>query len=414
MSSTHERIESLRTTADQEPFAFYDRLRANGPLTWDDEMNVWLNSTYAGCKFVARNEEVLFRHAYLDMGADTFIELEGGPRNILFLKADDHEGLHRWFMKVLSPNRCEEWRDSLVRPVFQLLVDRICERGEAELFKELADRFPVRVIAALMGLDWRDDGLVDFCKHQMEEISLFLEAHGVDDPEITRRALEASHRMNDLLMPAIRERIAGEGDDLISRMWRDGREILPDWDEIDMRANVRIVFFGGADTTTHVLSNSFHTLMTRPDLAAAVRDGGEKVLQNFVEEMLRLYGAIHFRPRVANQDVEVEGCPVGRDETILNVNLAANRDPDRYERPHDVVLDRPAPRDHFAFHYGPRMCVGMALARVELQEAVRIFLDRLPDARLDPAAEQPTFKGFLMRSYRPLHAVFTPTAPVGA
>jgi cytochrome P450 len=313
-------IESLRATADSEPYAFYDRLRANGPLTWDAEMNAWLNSTYAGCKFVARNEEVLFRHAYLDMGAETFIELEGGPRNILFLKADDHRALHRWFLRVLSPNRAEAWRASLVRPVFDLLVDSFCESGRVELFKGLADRFPVRVIAALMGLDWRDDELVDFCKHQMEEISLFLEAHGVDDPEITRRALE---------------------------------------------------------------------------------------------EMLRLYGAIHFRPRIANQDIEIAGCPVGKDETILNVNLAANRDPARYERPHEVVLDRPVPRDHFAFHHGPRICVGMALARVELQEAVRIFLERLPDARLDTAAEAPVFRGFLMRSFRPLHAVFTPTARMG-
>lgn len=402
-------IESLRTTADREPYVFYDELRANGPLTWDEEMGAWLNSTYAGCKYVARNEEVLFRHAYLDMDADTFIELEGGPRNILFLRAEDHEGLHRWFMKVLSPNRVEEWRPTLIRPVFDLLVDGFCERGRVELFKELADRFPVRVIAALMGLDWRDDDLVDFCKHQMEEISLFLEAHGVDDPEIVRRALEASHRMNDLLMPVIRERESGEGDDLISRMWKDGRDILPGWDEIDMRANVRIVFFGGADTTTHVLANSFYTLITRPDVAAQVREGDERTLHNFVEEMLRLYGAIHFRPRVANVDVEVEGCPVRKDDPIVNVNLAANRDPARYERPHEIVLDRDAPRDHFAFHYGPRMCVGMALARAELQEAVRIFLDRLPDVRLDPAAEQPTFKGFLMRSYRPLHALFTPT-----
>lgn len=413
MSSADEGIESFRSTADEEPYAFYDRARERSPLTWDEGMQAWLNTTYAGCRFVGRKEEVLFRHAYLDMDADTFIELEGGPRNILFLRADDHAGLHRWFMRVLSPTRSEEWRSSLVRPVLDHLVDAFCEAGRVELFHGLADRFPVRVISALMGLDWRDDELVDFCKRQMEEISLFLEAHGADDPEITSRALAASTRMNDLLMPVIRERASGDGDDLISLMWREGRKILEGWDEIDMRANVRIVYFGGSDTTTHVLANAFHTLMTQPLVAEQVRLGGHEVLENFVEEMLRLYGAIHFRPRVANEDLEIEGCPVPRDAMILNVNLAANRDPARYERPHEVVLDRTSPRDHFAFHFGRRMCVGMALARVELQEAVRVFLDRLPDARLDPAAEPPSFKGFLMRSYRPLNAVFTPTPRQG-
>ena len=407
-------LESLRTTQDTYPYPFYDRLREQAPLTWDEEMGTWLNTTYAGCKYVARNEEVLFRHAYLDMGADTFIELEGGPRNILFLKADDHKALHRWFMHVLSPNRVEEWRSSLITPVFDHLVDRFSERGSVELFSELADKLPVRVIAGLMGIDWRDDELVDFCKHQMEDISVFLEAHSMDDPQVVERALAASHRMNDLLMPAIREREWSDGDDLISAMWRDGREILPDWDEIDMRANVRIVFFGGADTTTHVLSNSFYVLMTQPELKDRIREGGEPALHNFAEEMLRLYGAIHFRPRIANVDAEVEGCPIRKDESVLNVNLAANRDPARYEDPHDVRLDRPAPRDHFGFHYGPRMCVGAALARAELQEGVRHVLERMPDLRLDPDAEPPEFKGFLMRSWRPLHAVFTPTPRTGA
>jgi cytochrome P450 len=408
MSTTGNDVPSLRASADREPYAFYDRLREEAPLVWDEGMGAWLNTTYAGCRYVATNEEVLFRHAYLDLGGDTYVELEGGPRNILFLHAEDHAALHRWFMRVLSPNRVEEWRSTLIRPVFDLLVDRFAARGSVELFHELADKLPVRVIAALMELDWRDDELVDFCKHQMEEISRFLEAHSLDDPEIVSRALAASHRMNDLLMPVIREREHGDGDDLISRMWRDGREILPGWDEIDMRANVRIVFFGGADTTTHVLANCFHTLMTQPQLAAQVRAGDERTLHNFVEEMLRLYGAIHFRPRIANVDVEVEGCPVRRDEGIVNVNLAANRDPARYPQPHDVLLDRPAPRDHFAFHFGPRMCIGQALARAEIQEVVRGVLRRLPDLRLDPAAEQPEFRGFLMRSYRPLHALFTP------
>jgi cytochrome P450 len=266
----------------------------------------------------------------------------------------------------------------------------------------------VRVIAAIVGLDWRDDELIDHCKHQMDAISLFLEAHSTDDPEVVERALAASHTMNELLMPLIREHEAGEGDDVVSSMWREGRRLLPDWDEIDMRANVRILFFGGADTTTHTLANSLHTLMTRPDLADAVRGGDAKTLERFCEEMLRLYGAIHFRPRVANEDVVVEGCPVAKDEQVVNVNLAANRDPARYPDPHEVRLDRPAPRDHFAFHYGPRMCVGQALARAEIQEVVRGTLERLPGLRLDPDAPPPRFTGFLMRSYRPLHAVFDP------
>jgi len=139
--------------------------------------------------------------------------------------------------------------------------------------------------------------------------------------------------------------------------------------------------------------------------SAADRD---EAIRRFVEEALRLFGAVHFRPRVANQDVELAGEAIKKDDHLLCVNLSANRDPARYGCPHAVKMDRASPRDHLAFHSGPRTCIGAALARAELQEAVRAVLDRLPDLRPDPSAEPPTFKGFLMRSYRPLHALFTP------
>ena len=399
---------TLRETADREPFDFYGRMRTAGPVVWDDSMGSWLITSRAACKEVQRSEEQAYRHAYLDMGSDVFVEVEGGPRNLLFLPGDDHQRVHRLLLRLLNPNTVETHRETLVRPLVHSLMDAFATIGSAELAHEFAELLPVRVIAALMDLPYRDEEWIATCKHCMDEIAIFLEAFSVDDEDVVQRAITASNVMNDLLMPYIRERRDGDGDDLISRLWRGGAEALDGWDEIDMRANVRIIFFGGSDTTTHVLANSFYVLMTDPELAGAVRAGGIDAVSRFVEEALRLYGAIHFRPRVANEDVELAGCPIGANQQVLTVNMAANRDPEHYPSPDDVRLDRPAPRDHLAFHSGPRTCIGAALARVELQESIAAFLERFPDARLDPGAQPPRFQGFLMRSYRPLHARFTP------
>ena len=64
---------------------------------------------------------------------------------------------------------------------------------------------------------------------------------------------------------------------------------------------------------------------------------------------------------------------------------------------------------NLAFGFGPRSCAGAALARGELQETVAKVLERMPNLRLDPEAEPPRFEGFLLRSYRPLHALFDPS-----
>jgi cytochrome P450 len=399
---------TLRETADREPFDFYERMRTAAPVAWDESMGSWLVTSHAHCKEVQRSEEQAYRHAYLDMGSDVFVEVEGGPRNLLFLPGEDHQRVHRLLLRLLNPNSVEAHRESLVRPLVRSLMDRFDESGPVELAADFAELLPVRVIAALMDLPYRDEEWIEACKHCMDEIAIFLEAFSVDDDEIVRRAITASKAMNDLLMPYIRERRGGDGEDLISRLWRGGAEALDGWDEIDMRANVRIIFFGGSDTTTHVLANSFYVLMTDRELAASVRAGGAETIGRFVEEALRLYGAIHFRPRVANHDVELGGCPITAGQRLLTVNLAANRDPEHYPSPDDVRLDRPAPRDHLAFHSGPRTCIGAALARVELQESIAAFLERFPDARLDPNAEPPSFRGFLMRSYRPLHTRLEP------
>src|SRR5215211_7746448 len=101
---------SLRATADTEPYTFYDAMRERGPVTWDDSMNAWLVTSYAACKDLERNEEILYRHAYLDMDSDVFIEVEGGPRNLLFLPGDDHAGIHRLLLRMLNPNVSEQHR----------------------------------------------------------------------------------------------------------------------------------------------------------------------------------------------------------------------------------------------------------------------------------------------------------------
>ena len=211
---------------------------------------------------------------------------------------------------------------------------------------------------------------------------VFLEAFSVDDDDVVQRAIGASNVMNGLLMPYIIERRGGDGDDLISRLWRGGAGAINGWDEIDMRANVRIIFFGGSDTTTHVLANAFYVLMTDRELAASVRDGGNETIVGSSRRPCGSTGR-SIRPRVANYDVELAGCPIGADERLLTVNLAANRDPAHTRRP--TTCDSTArPLDHLAFHSGREPASALRLLGSNCRSRSRRFSIASPTRGLIP------------------------------
>jgi cytochrome P450 len=409
MSSTQEKTAlRYRDTTDQEPFDFYDRARAGGGVEWDESMNAWLVTSYDACKELEREEEKTYRHGYLAMETDVFVEVEGGPGNIVFLTGEEQRNLHRAFIKVLQPALIERWRDELVNPILDDLIGRFKADGEVELWTELCDKFPVRVITAVCGLPYDDEAWVENCKWEMDEIAAFLQAHGTEDEDAVRRGLEASRRIDAMLMPTVEARRENPGDDLISRLWTECDKLPTPLSATDMLTNVRVLIFGGSDTLSHVLANACHILMTQPELQDTLREGDDKVIANFVEEALRLLGAAHFRPRVAAEDVTLGGAEVKKGDSLLTIDLAANRDEKHYACPHQVDLERPAPRDHFAFHFGPRTCVGSQLARAELQCAIRKIVDQLRDLRFDTTKEPPSFHGFMLRGYHPLHSTFTP------
>lgn len=406
---------SYQTTTDKDPYAFYENLLKKGEVHWDPQLNAWLVSSYEGCKHVMRNDDVSFELPKKE--AETRTVLFGGPRAVPALKGEEHEKLHRWWVGSFSPKRMEEWRVTAIRPIVERVIDRFIEWGKAELSDELSEPVPIRVITRLMGLPWEDDTFIERYRRLNHQLVSLLTRRGLSaqadagsaaEDKVKAEGLAAAQTIHDMILPYIMERKSGQGDDLISAMWRDGAALLPDWSLNDVMANTRLMLQAGSDTTTYATSNAACLLLKHPGLIRQLADGGEAKIMNFVEKVLRLHGPVHLRSREAIQDAEVAGCKFACGEAVLPLVAAANRDPSRYPHPEKIDLERKAPRDHLAFHFGAHTCAGAALARAELLEIVTAITRRLPDMRLDPDAEPPTMKGWLLRAYGPLHVLFTP------
>ena len=410
-------IPSILTTGDSEPFEYFDELRDSEPVHWDDGMNAWIVTEFELAKGVMRQDKKAFRHPYADpsMMTEAMIAINGGPRSRNFQHGETHLRMHRWILSQLHPRIVNGWRDTLIRPVADELIQRFADSGRVELMGQLAEPLPVRVIAAIMDLPWRDDDWIAECKRLMDAKLEYLQYQGQEeDPELARRTIKAMQDLDDLVRPFVRQRRNSDADDFISQTWRGGPSMLDDWSERDTLGMVTGMFFSGSDTTMHTIANAFALLLSDDSVQASVRDGGMPAIERFAEETLRLHGAVQFRLRNANEDTQVGDVLVKKDQTVMSLHAAANRDPSQFSCPHSVKLDREKPvrpQDHLAFSFGPRACVGASLARAEIQETVRAVLDWFPDIRLADVPEPiGPYTGFALRSYSAVHAEFTVAA----
>src|SRR4029078_3230971 len=100
-------------------------------------------------------------------------------------------------------------------------------------------------------------------------------------------------------------------------------------------------------------------------------------IRNFVEEMLRYESPIKGDFRLSRVATTVGGVDVPAGTTVMVLNGAANRDPRRFERADEFLIDRANARQHVAFGHGAHTCPGAPLARAEACISVERLLERM-------------------------------------
>ena len=168
-------------------------------------------------------------------------------------------------------------------------------------------------------------------------------------------------------------------------------------------AFLRLLLPAGAETTYRSSSNLLFGLLTNNQLDALRAD--RDLMPQAIEEGLRWEPPLLTIMRTATCDTVVEGVDIKAGATIV-VNMgSANHDEKYWENPEEFDIFRRAPQ-HLAFAFGPHMCLGLHLARMETRVVVGRLLDRLPDLRLDPEAEAPYITGMTFRAPNALPVIF--------
>ena len=282
---------------------------------------------------------------------------------------------HTRYRTLVSPlfrrDRVEELRP-VVRAFADELLDPLIEARGGDFGREYAKQLSLRTLGAFLGLPQED----------APRWAGWVEAfhRSVEDREL---AVKATQEFNEYLDALIGERRATPGTDFVSLLTQatlDGKGLSDD----EVRKFTIVVIAAGFETTAGGIGLMLHHLAHAPHDYALLRETPDLV-PTAVDEFLRLYTPIQLFGRNAACDVVLHGQQIRSGEVVAVAFAAANRDPAAFTEPDRALLDR-HPNRHLAFGFGPHVCLGAHVARLELSVTLQALVERVHALAPDPAA----------------------------
>lgn len=301
---------------------------------------------------------------------------------LLFMEGEDHHRLRGLVARTFTPKAIDRLRP-MMRASFAERFDEVAAAGRCDAVPDLCERYPIDVICALLGAPADDWPLFSrWAEGILRSLAFDIGEHR---PYIEQCLAEINDHIDGLVEQKRREPGADILSDLIA-VEEQGDRLTPS----ELRAVARVILVAGSDTTRNQLALSLHTFATHPDQWRLLQ-ADPPLAARAVEETMRYIAATGGLARVALEDVEVAGVVIPAGTMVVLDTVSANHDPNAIDHPDTVDLTRdvPAGYHHLTFGGGVHYCLGASLARAELQEALAICAERMPDLALDG---EPTWK----------------------
>jgi cytochrome P450 len=356
----------------------YAKLRDECPLSWVDRYGgFWLSTKSSDIHTISRRTDAISTMKTVDpetgeMRGGVTIPTMQGARSILNeLDSPEWDGFRGFVTSKFSPKTAENMRGRTTE-MAHALIDGFIERGYADLVDELTNPLPAMVTLQILGLP------VEEWKEHSDPIHLFVSLPR-DDPRMAEAAagiLGFRERVDQEL--AIRR--TEPRDDLLSYFAHgtiDGQPL-----SYDMIQDVAWqILSAGVDTTGAAAANALLYLGEHPEQRRWLAEDPAR-LPRACEEFVRYFTPIQGAGRNLKKDLAIDGRRLRKGDRVLLAYASANRDPDRFEDPEEVRLDR-APNRHVGFGTGQHRCLGAFLARMVFQTVLEVFLARIPDYSIE-------------------------------
>lgn len=350
----------------QNPYPFYDRLRALGPLVWWDDYAMPMATDHATVSALLRDKRFGRENPggvrFPDRLAP-FYRIEA--HSTLELEPPRHTRLRGLVLRAFTSRRIAALAPEITE-LCNALIDAFPE-GEFDLLEYYAQKLPVIIIARLLGVPENMAPQLLVWSNAMVGMYQAGRSRAMEDA-----ACEAATEFTAFLTSYIAQRRSDPRDDLITHLIaaeEDGEKLTTD----ELITTCILLLNAGHEATVHTLGNAIHTCLThhiRPNETP-----------EFTEEALRHDPPLHMFTRFAMQNVEAFGHHFAKGDQVGLLLAAANRDPAIYDNPDQFNPTRKA-KAHTSFGGGIHFCVGAPLARMEISQALPILFQRCPTVKL--------------------------------
>jgi cytochrome P450 len=383
------------------PFPFYRALREQRPVYHDPGIDVYLVTRYEDALTVLRDPVTYsLEHGYQDRYANGFVDelaeimnRDGGGfiRDIIACDPPAHTRLRRLLEKAFTAHRVKSL-EPRIRQIVVDLVEPLAARGQADGMKDIGAPLTAQIICDQLGLDFHAIGTEKIARWTT---ALLAQIGRMQTREEMRANAREMCDLQNYIIEQIRQREANPQEDMISdlvhaRLDDDQNPTLSFQEKVSC---IRAFLIAGNDTTAAALANMMMILATQPDIAKQLYEHAddERFLTRFVEEILRLEPPAHGLFRTNMREVELGGTRIPAYSQICIMFASANDDDSFFGCPRTLDVDRKNINRHLTFGAGIHLCIGAALARMEIKVAAQEIIKRLDRIHLAVDPEELTY-----------------------
>lgn len=372
---------------------YFDRIRELDPVVWSSRHKSWIITGHRELDEAFRDRRLstdrmgAFRERLPEERAKALsaaIDLLDGW--MLFHEPPTHTRLRSPLNRSFTPKAVGGLGERVQQLVDDQLdvaeADAANDGGVTDIVETFAHPLPAAVIAELFGVpaderDWLPGWSEKF------GLVVFGAVGRKDYQDAARQAgEELGERLGDLI-----ERYRTEPEDNLLSLLLQREDEHDGLTTAEILGACSLLLFAGHDTTSSMTGTAIISLLDHPDEAARLRTG-DVAVEPAVEELLRMNAPAKAMMRTVAETHERGGHELRQGESVFMGIIGANRDPDVFDEPESLRLDR-SPNPHLTFGYGHHFCLGAALARLEIRVAIPTILRRFPDMAI---AGEPTWK----------------------
>lgn len=376
-------LADLDLFAQGAPWEVFEQLRRSPGLHFSEEEapnhGFWSVTRYHDIVRVLRDTET-FTSTHFTNLEEVDAEQEEMRRSLLETDGLRHRAMRRMLQGEFTPQAVAKY-ETFLRGITATTLDAALARGEFDFVQEVSADFPIRVLARILDVPDSDTGrLIEWGNRIV----------GNTDPEhadvLIGSADSEAYRHVPFRSPAAievyeygkhlkAERAGKGGTDLVSLLANgvpsDGEPLS----ERDFNTNFLLLVVAGNETTRHTITHSMSNLLNNPDQLAILKND-PSLIPWAVEEFLRFASPVYHFRRTATRDVEFAGTEIAEGDKVVTWFASGNRDDAVFDDPYRFDVAR-TPNEHMSFgRGGPHMCLGNALARIELRIMFEDLLTR--------------------------------------